>query len=49
MVTTTVLNFLNHDVSSLEFNKTHIVLIPKVNTPKKVMEYRVIDLLVYVI
>ena len=44
VVTTTVLDFLNHGVSPLDFNKTHIVLIPKVKTPKKVTDYRPISL-----
>ena len=44
VVTTTVLDFLNHGVSPLDFNKTHIVLIPKVKAPKKVTDYRPISL-----
>ena len=44
MVTTTILDFLNHGVSPPNFNKTHIVLIPKVKTPKKVTDYRPISL-----
>ena len=44
VVTATVLDFLNHGISPPEFNKTHIVLIPKVNTPKKVTDYRPISL-----
>ena len=44
VVTATVLNFLNHGVSPPNFNKTHIVLIPKVKEPKKVTEYRLISL-----
>lgn len=39
-----VLDFLNHGISHPDFNKTHIVLIPKVKTPKKVTEYRPISL-----
>ena len=44
VVTSTVLDFLNHGVSPPNFNKTHIVLIPKVKTPKKVTNYRPINL-----
>ena len=44
MVTTTVLDLFNHGVSPPNFNKTHIVLIPKVKTPKKVTDYRPISL-----
>ena len=38
-----VLDFLNHGISHPDFNKTHIFLIPKVKTPKKVTEYRPIS------
>ena len=44
MVIATVLDFLNHGISHPDFNKTHIVLIPKVKTSKKVTEYRPISL-----
>ena len=44
VVTTTVLEFLNHGVSPPNFNKMHIVLIPKVKTPKKITNYRPISL-----
>ena len=30
-----VLNFCNHGICPPDFNKTHIVLIPKVKSPKK--------------
>ena len=40
VVSATVLDFLNHGISPPEFNKTHIVLIPKVSTPKKVTDYK---------
>ena len=44
MVTATVLNFLNHGIIPLDFNKTHIVLIPKIKMPKKVTDYWPISL-----
>ena len=44
MVAATILDFLNHGVCPPNFNKTHIVLIPKVKTPKKVTDYRPISL-----
>ena len=44
MVTKTVLDFLNLGVSPPNFNETQIVLIPKVNEPKKATDYRLISL-----
>ena len=44
MVTATVLNFLDHGICPPDFNKTHIILIPKVNNPKKVTDYRLVSL-----
>ena len=43
-VTKTVLDFLNHDIIPLNFNETHIVLIPKVKIPTKITQYRPISL-----
>ena len=45
VVTTTVLEFLNHGVSAPDFNKMHIVLIPKSRHLRRLL---IIDLLVYV-
>ena len=44
MVTATVLNFCNHGICPPDFNKTHIFLIPKVKSPKKISEFRPISL-----
>ena len=44
VVTATVLDFLNHGICPPDFNKTQIVLILKVKTPKKVTDYRPISL-----
>ena len=44
MVTQTILDFLNLGLSPLNFNETHIVLIPKVKEPKRVIDYRPISL-----
>ncbi|XP_050290016.1 uncharacterized protein LOC126728194 [Quercus robur] len=44
VVTSTVLDFLNHGMSPPNFNETHIVLIPKINEPKHVSDYRPISL-----
>ena len=44
LVIATVLDFLNHGVCPSDFNKTQIVLILKVKTPKKVTDYRPISL-----
>ena len=38
------MNFLNHGIAPLDFNDTHIVLIPKVKNPRKITEYRPISL-----
>lgn len=35
VITKTVLHFLNLDISLLNFNETHIVLIPKIKEPKE--------------
>ena len=40
----TVLDFLNLGITPLNFNETHIVLIPKVKDPKRVMDFRSISL-----
>ena len=44
MVSKMVLDFLNYGISPLNFNETHIVLIPKVKEPKRVTDYRPINL-----
>ena len=44
MVTKTVLDYLNLGVFPPNFNKTHIVLISKVNEPKRATDYRPISL-----
>jgi len=44
VVTKTILDFLNHGLSPLNFNETHIVLIPKVKEPKRVTDFRPISL-----
>ena len=44
MVSKTVLDFLNLGISPPNFNETHIVLIPKIKEPKRVIDYRPISL-----
>ena len=44
VVTSTVLDFLNHGMSPPNFKETHVVLIPKIKEPKKVSNYRPISL-----
>ena len=43
-VTKTVLDFLNHGISPLDFNETHVVLIPKIENPRKITQLRPISL-----
>ena len=38
------MNFHNHGIIPLDFNKTHIVRIPKIKMPKKVTDYQPISL-----
>ena len=35
-----MLDFLNLGVIPPKFNETHIILVPKVKSPKKIIEYR---------
>ena len=44
LVTKTVLDFLNLGITPPKFNETHIVLIPKTKSPKRVTEFRPISL-----
>ena len=44
IVISTILDFLNHDVSPPKFNDTHIVLILKTKNLEKVIDYRPISL-----
>ena len=44
LVTKTVLEFLNFGISPPNFNDTHIVLVPKINQPKRVTKFRPISL-----
>ena len=44
VVTSTVLDFLNHGMSPPNFNETHIVLIPKIKESRHVSNYRPISL-----
>ena len=39
-----MLDFLNNGTAPLNFHETHIVLIPKVKSPTKVLKYRPISL-----
>lgn len=39
-VTNMVLNVLNHDIPIQELNKTNISLIPKINSPKRMSDFR---------
>ena len=39
-----MLDFLNFGISPPNFNDTHIVLVPKINQPKRVSEFRPISL-----
>ena len=43
-VITAMLDFLNSGLMLLEINYTHIVLIPKIKVPKKILDYRPISL-----
>ena len=43
-VTRTVLDFLNSVIVPPNFNKTHVVLIPKCKEPKKITDFRKISL-----
>ena len=44
VVTKTVLDFLNSGIIPLNFNETHTVLVPKIEEPKRVADYRPISL-----
>ena len=44
LVTKTILDFLNHGIILPKFNETHVVLVPKTKSPKRVTEYRPISL-----
>ena len=44
VVTKTVLDFLNFGISPPNFIDTHITLIPKIKEPKKIIDYRPINL-----
>ena len=44
VVTKTVLDFLNFGIFPPNFNDTHITLVPKIKEPKKIIDYRPINL-----
>ena len=44
VVTKTVLDFLNLHIVHPNFNGTHVVLIPKIQEPKKIIDFRPISL-----
>ena len=44
VVTKTVLDFLIFGISPPNFNDTYIILVPKINQPKRVTEFRPISL-----
>ena len=44
VVTKIVLDFLNHGIIPPNFNDTHIILIPKIKDPRRVIDYRPISL-----
>ena len=44
VVTKTILDFLNFGISPPNFNETHITLVPKIKEPKKITDYRPINL-----
>ena len=44
VVTKTVLDFLNLSTIPPKFNETHIVLVPKNKDPKRITDYRLINL-----
>ena len=44
VVTKTILDFLNFGIIPSKFNETHIVLVPKIKEPKRVIDYCPISL-----
>lgn len=44
LVTKIVLEFLNYGITPPKFNETHIVLVPKTKSPKKVTDDKPISL-----